>query len=70
MEYVKVHFHKTCTVVINDSDGGTTNTVIPVGDPGWYWLSVKGDDYTSQSVGVKVAGTSDIEPLEVEFEQV
>ncbi len=70
MEYVKVHFHKTGTVVINDSDGGETNAVLPVGDPGWYWISVKSDDYVSQPVGIKISGTSDIEPMEVEFEQV
>lgn len=68
MEYIKVNFPHDALVIINRADSGPTNKTLPIGDPGWYWISVKWDNRQSHPIGLKIKKTSDLEPQEVEFE--
>lgn len=69
MEFLLVHFPETRSVLIDDYETGNVEETIPVGE-GTHTIRLGGPaDYRPTSLKIRIADTTAIKPMEVQFEK-
>jgi hypothetical protein len=67
MEYIYVEFRETRRVLVDGTECGDTNKTLRV-QRGTYTITLSGDpDYLPASQDVTVAGTSNDDPMHIQF---
>jgi hypothetical protein len=70
MEYVKVKYPESRSVLIDEEESGATNTKLRV-DRGTHTFSLaEPRDFKPESITIKVIGTTPKKPMEVRFEKI